>query len=126
MEQRSGSFSLFTNFPWVHRYLSKQHLRECFQRSDASKEISASMQAKIFESWYTKDMAHEAGRVSNYFYLLGLTALLLLVGGWWLFSPRQPQRVYSYVPQGMGLGAFPGGVPNAAMPRSSMWGQQQY
>jgi len=125
MEQRSGSFSLFNKVPWVHYYRSRQHLRECFQRSDASKEISASMQAKIFDSWYSKDMAHEAGRVSNYFMCLGVTALLLMLGVWWLCSPRQPQIRYGYQPQGMALGGFQGGVPNAAMPRSSMWGQQQ-
>lgn len=125
LEQKSGAFSLFNKVPWVHWYRSRQHLRECFQRSDASKEISASMQTKIFESWYTKDMAHEAGRVSNYFMFLGLTALVILIGGWWLFTPRQTQVVRygsPYTPQGMGFAAFPGAVPNAAM----RWPQQQY
>jgi hypothetical protein len=126
LEQRSGTFSLFNKVPWMHRYRSRQHLRECFLRSDASKEISASMQAKIFESWYTKDMAQEAGRVGNYFMFLGLTAFVLFVGGWWLFSPRQPQMRYTYAPQSMSFGGFPGAVPSATMPRASMWGQQQY
>jgi len=125
LEQRGGSFSLFNKVPWVHRYRSRQHLRECFQRSDTSKELPASMQGKIFESWYTKDMAHEAGRVSNTFMFWCLTGLLLLAGGWWLCRPQQPVPVrYPYPSQPMGFGTFPAGVPNTAMPRGAMWGQQ--
>jgi hypothetical protein len=125
MEQRGGSFSLFNKVPWVHYYRSRQHLRECFQRSDANKEIAASMQAKIFESWYSKDMAQDAGRVSNSFMFWCMTGLLLVIGGWWLCFSRQPTKVVMYPGQSMGFSPFQGGVPNTAFPRTPMWGQQQ-
>lgn len=128
LEQTTGTFGLFTKVPWVHKYRSRQHLRECFGKSTVGPRIPAVMQAKIFESWYNKDVAHEADRVGNNFMVGGIITLLVMLIcfyythlGPWLNYWRYKDRLrYAQPPcMGMNMGGCGAGVPTPM--RSGAW-----
>merc|ERR1712079_474148 len=77
-QRRCGLTCLFNKVPAVHKSTSHKHLISCFPRSGTGARMSASMQEKVFEDWYSKDLAHDADTVWNHFYLM--SAVIGIVG----------------------------------------------
>eukprot|EP00929_Paragymnodinium_shiwhaense_P102316 TRINITY_DN6551_c0_g1_i1.p1 TRINITY_DN6551_c0_g1~~TRINITY_DN6551_c0_g1_i1.p1 ORF type:complete len:862 (-),score=241.15 TRINITY_DN6551_c0_g1_i1:302-2887(-) len=80
--QRScGWTCLFNKVPRVHKKTAQTCLVKCFAKSGASSRMSESMQNKVFENWYDKDLAKDSQAVWINFYvasgLLGFVGLLL-------------------------------------------------
>lgn len=107
---------LFNKIPQVHKSTSKKHLIQCFPQSGAGARMSLTMQASVFENWYSKDLSHDASQVWTNFYiytaLIGLCVLVLCLGGRLCSSPPPPPLQQSY-----GQGNFGGSggnfMPNA-------------
>jgi len=90
-EQKCGLFSTFNKIPWSHKRYSKGHLYECFSRFSESKRMTPSMQDHVFVSWYTHDLAGDAYKVRNQFFMLIVTCVVV-VGGLFFWNQNQQPR----------------------------------
>jgi len=79
-QRRCGLACLFNKVPAVHKSISRKHLVSCFPRSGTGARMSVSMQEKVFEDWYSKDLAHDADTVWNHFYLMSAVVGILGIG----------------------------------------------
>jgi len=77
-ERRCGAICVFTTIPWMHRATSKRHLSNCFSSSSSGSQMSPSLQAKVFEMWYTQDMGAAARSTRQRFYM---SLLVLAIAG---------------------------------------------
>merc|ERR1719240_568041 len=90
------------------------------------------MQSKIFDSWYNKDLAHDADRESNYFTIAGcFTFFLVLLGLYWAYARpwlypwkyRDDRMRYCYMtgPQPMNM---PTPMRQGVFQRAARWGSR--
>lgn len=70
VEQHCTLFCLFNKVPRVHKTTSQKHLFDCFSQASVGSRMSPNMQMQVFENWYSKDLAQDATRVWNHFYIL--------------------------------------------------------
>jgi len=118
----SGSFGLFNNIPWVHRYVSHDHITRCFSEDSVSAKMTPQLQTAVFEVWYDTDLAKAAGRVRSCFYMSVVTLAFLIVGGWWW---RRTNRMRAmYLQPGMAPGYYQT-TGFWGQPRVGCYGQQQ-
>jgi len=132
-EQTCNLFCFFNKVPRIHKTTSQQHLFECFGQGTVGSRMSPKMQVQVFENWYAKDLAMDATRVWNHFYILSA-----LIGIVMLFfvsiclrvrsNPMQQQQGYygqgmpqtgafgSTYGQGMPGTGMPGTIPGTGMP----------
>lgn len=123
-------FCLFTMVPWVHRSASKQHLNQCFGKSASGSKMTPSLQAQVFEAWYSKDMGNEAHKVGTRWMALLLTVAALSVAIWWNFFRQSPPRPlsspYGHMPQSYfhaGMAPAQHGISQVPRP-SDLYNQQ--
>jgi hypothetical protein len=78
-EQQCSLLCFFNKVPKIHKTTSRRHLIECFSQATVGSRMTADMQDKVFENWYSKDLAQDATRVWNHFYILSaVTGLIVL------------------------------------------------
>jgi hypothetical protein len=69
VETTCNLFCLFNKVPRTHKMTSQRHLFDCFAQATVGSRMSPKMQLQVFENWYAKDLAMDATRVWNHFYI---------------------------------------------------------
>jgi len=93
---RCGWFCMYKWFPWSHKRVARQNLKECFAKTRSS--IDGELQLQVFLVWYDKDLAHEADAVWVGFKTLSTTMLVFIGFGLYQYlKVEQPAAYMQYV-----------------------------
>merc|ERR1719203_286700 len=96
----------FNKVPPIHKTVSQKHLVECFPRSGVGARMSPTMQQKVFNDWYSKDLAHDTAMVWFNFYIIsfvvGAVVLFVATGSRWCSSRQTPYGDSSRAQHGCG------------------------
>jgi len=76
-----GWFCFFKILPSYHKELSMEHLMECFARGTSRKGVvpPPTIQERVFDSWYEKELAKEAAEVKNNMWLAIISVIVPVV-----------------------------------------------